>query len=142
MPVTKSDAGGFGRSVRLPMSAHRILIVPARMRGGHGQTYDAFLVPADFKGGPGKAPRTDKLASGTADAELAACRALVARGFTGTAETWRPGENAPALCFRDIETAARLTVREGTAHGPRFSTYRPLDRDRLQAIRRPTVQAA
>ena len=52
-----------------------------------------------------------------------ACRALVARGFTGPAEQWSGGKYT--MTSRDIEQSARFTVNENEAHGPRIAKYVP-----------------
>jgi hypothetical protein len=43
--------------------------------------------------------------------EFDACRALLARGVTGTLQIWRPGKAAPDARL-DIQRGAKLTVRD------------------------------
>ena len=59
------------------------------------------------------------------DPEHAACRALVAKGFTGPAEFWRQGADHPRMLIRDIERAAKFSVSEAEAHGPKLTRYQP-----------------
>lgn len=55
---------------------------------------------------------------------LAACRALAARGFTGRASFRRPGDKFAAMIVRDVVEAAKWTVSETEAHGPRLVRHR------------------
>jgi hypothetical protein len=52
-----------------------------------------------------------------------ACRALLARGITGTVEMYSPGSSVPRMKV-DIEEGAQLTVSEGDKAGPRLARYR------------------
>jgi hypothetical protein len=54
--------------------------------------------------------------------EFEACRALVAKGITGKLVTYRDGRPCMVL---NIEKAAKVTVSETKAHGPRFVPYKP-----------------
>ncbi len=58
---------------------------------------------------------------------LAACRALVARGLTGRASFKRPGDKFAAMIVRDVVEAAKWTVSETEAHGPRLVRHRPFN---------------
>lgn len=71
----------------------------------------------------------DKTRNPSADA----CRRLVALGHSGRLEVWGIGEPFARLIFRDIETAAGLTISENTAHGPRVATYQPFNASALAA---------
>ena len=58
------------------------------------------------------------------DPEFEACRALLARGITGTLVTYSPGGSVPRMRV-DIEKGAKLTTVESAKDGPRFARYRP-----------------
>jgi hypothetical protein len=58
------------------------------------------------------------------DPEFEACRALLARGITGTLVTYSPGGSVPRMRV-DIEQAAKLTTVEKAKDGPRLARYRP-----------------
>jgi hypothetical protein len=58
----------------------------------------------------------------TSNPEYDACKALLAKGFTGCLETYRG--NTP--CMRlDIKKGAKLTIEETPTQGPRKVKYRP-----------------
>ena len=58
------------------------------------------------------------------DPEYEACRALLARGITGTLVTYSPGSSVPRMRV-DIEKGAKLTIVENAKDGPRTARYRP-----------------
>ena len=58
------------------------------------------------------------------DPEFEACRALLARGITGTLVTYSPGSSVPRMRV-DIEKGAKLTIVENAKDGPRTARYRP-----------------
>jgi len=62
---------------------------------------------------------------GSRDPECDLARALLARGITGTV-TILDGNTGKPRTFVNIEKAARLTVREDRADGPRFVKWRPM----------------
>jgi hypothetical protein len=66
------------------------------------------------------------------DPELAACRALLARGITGRLEVWRPGTAFPSMRI-DIARAAQLTAEEGFSVGPRFRRWTPTNWDAVSS---------
>jgi len=53
-----------------------------------------------------------------------ACRALLAKGITGTLVMYSPGSSTLRMRV-DIEEGAQLTIAEGDKAGPRFARYRP-----------------
>lgn len=57
------------------------------------------------------------------DPEFAACRALVARGYSGKARFWREGKEHPDIEIRDIVKAARYKTLETPSVGPKFAKY-------------------
>lgn len=63
---------------------------------------------------------------------FAACRWLVEQGFSGPAEIWRPGEQYPRMRIASIELAAKFTVRESEAHGPRVVPFKAFDGSSFQ----------
>ena len=73
----------------------------------------------------------DVIVARSYDPEHAACRALVAKGFTGSAEFWSQDIDHPRMLIRDIEKAAQFTVSESGAHGPRVIPYEPFPTDRF-----------
>jgi hypothetical protein len=68
----------------------------------------------------------DLLLKASKNPEFEACRALVAKGLAGKLTTYRDGRPAMTL---DIEKAAKVTVRETKALGPRFARYLPFPAD-------------
>jgi hypothetical protein len=58
------------------------------------------------------------------DPTFEACRALLARGITGTLVTYSPGSSVPRMRV-DIEKGAKLTTIDNATEGPRFGRYRP-----------------
>jgi hypothetical protein len=58
------------------------------------------------------------------DPDFEACRALLARGITGTLVTYSPGGSVPRMRV-DIEQGAKLTIVENAKDGPRTARYRP-----------------
>jgi hypothetical protein len=58
------------------------------------------------------------------DPEFEACRALLAKGVTGTMVTYSPGSSVPSLRV-DIEKGAELATVDNAYDGPRFRRYRP-----------------
>lgn len=72
-----------------------------------------------------------------------ACRHLVSLGLSGPMEVWADGEVSPRLHIRDIERAARWTVKEGQNHGPRVTRYERFDREKFtERLERDTAAAA
>ena len=65
--------------------------------------------------------------------EFDACRALLARGITGTLEVWRPGKACHDMQL-DIVGAAKLTVIETENEGPRFAQWRPFSHATPNAV--------
>jgi hypothetical protein len=65
------------------------------------------------------------------DPECSACRALLAKGITGTARFMRRG--APYMTM-NIERAAQYRVRETERHGPRFVKYQPFPSEIVRAL--------
>jgi hypothetical protein len=58
------------------------------------------------------------------DPEFEACRALLAKGITGTLVTYSPGSSVP--CMRiDIAKGAQLMTIDNAEDGPRIGRYRP-----------------
>lgn len=66
-------------------------------------------------------PLIAKTRNPTADA----CRSLVALGLSGGLEVWDDERPFPRLIIPDISKAAKLTVAENAAHGPRIVPYQP-----------------
>jgi hypothetical protein len=64
------------------------------------------------------------LVESAGDPEFEACRALLARGITGTLVTYSPGGSVPRMRV-DIELGAKLTTLENAKDGPRLARYRP-----------------
>src|SRR5262245_41061940 len=58
------------------------------------------------------------------DPEFEACRALLARGITGTLVTYNPGGTVPRMRV-DIEKGTKLSTVENAKDGPRRARYRP-----------------
>ena len=58
------------------------------------------------------------------DPEFEACRALLAKGITGTLVTYSPGSSVPRMRV-DIEKGAKLTTIDNATEGPRIGRYRP-----------------
>jgi hypothetical protein len=97
-------------------------------------THKAILVPLPADEGSGRdnyylydvAYHGETIVSGSRIPEFDACRALLARGLTGTlvladAVT---GKNRLSL---DIERGAKLTVREDQNRAPRLAKWKPFD---------------
>jgi hypothetical protein len=61
------------------------------------------------------------------DPEFDACRALLARGLTGTVETWVRGATAPGFRF-DIGLASQLAAHESATRSPRIGKWHPFAR--------------
>ena len=60
--------------------------------------------------------------------EFDACRALLAKGFTGRLEMWHRGASFAALRL-DIEKGAKFTVEERDAKGLQIVRWRPSSED-------------
>ena len=58
------------------------------------------------------------------DPEFEACRALLAKGVTGTLVTYIPGSSIPRMLI-DFAKGAHLMTIDNAADGPRISRYRP-----------------
>ncbi|MGF6254091.1 hypothetical protein [Ensifer sp. LBL] len=58
-----------------------------------------------------------------------ACRHLVALGHRGRMEIWDNERPYPRSVFHDIERAARFTVAESNAHGPRIVRFKTMAED-------------
>jgi hypothetical protein len=58
------------------------------------------------------------------DPEFEACRALLAKGITGTLLTYSPGSSVPRMKV-DIEKGAKLATIDNANDGPRLGRYRP-----------------
>lgn len=58
------------------------------------------------------------------DPEFEACRALLARGVTGTLVTYSPGSSVPRMRI-DIAKGAQLMTIDNAEDGPRIGRYRP-----------------
>lgn len=58
------------------------------------------------------------------DPEHEACRALLAKGITGTLVTFHPGGKVARMRL-DIARGAGLTVTEGATQGPRTTRWKP-----------------
>jgi len=65
------------------------------------------------------------LVAETTEPLCAGSRALVARGVHGPVELWDDERPYPRM-RGDIDTCAKLTVRETSRRGPEFIRYRPL----------------
>jgi hypothetical protein len=65
------------------------------------------------------------------DPECSACRALLAKGITGTARFMYGG--APYMTM-NIERAAQYRVRETERHGPRFVKYQPFPSEIVRTL--------
>jgi hypothetical protein len=89
---------------------HRIFVEPVAL-GERGHRYRVT-----YEG--------STLIDGSRVPELDACRALLALGFTGKLEMWRPGKAWPDMQL-DIVRAAKLTVVETEKVGPHFASWRP-----------------
>lgn len=61
------------------------------------------------------------------------CRALLERGYTGTARTIDKDGSGLMRC--DIEKGAKLTVGESDEFGPRVRKWYPFDADRVRHVR-------
>jgi hypothetical protein len=66
----------------------------------------------------------DTLVEGRRNPVFDACRALLARGFTGRLEVWRPGQ-ASADMQLDIERGAGLAIKETATESLRIVTWEP-----------------
>ena len=93
----------------------RIYLALGRFDRKRGQFYNALL----------GSPNGEQIVTDSFDVEFAACRALVARGVTGSLEVWHTGSEFAALRIRDIAKAASLTVREDERLVPSVVKYRP-----------------
>jgi hypothetical protein len=58
------------------------------------------------------------------DPEFEACRALLAKGISGTLVTYSPGSSVPRMKV-DIEKGAKLATIDSASDGPRIGRYRP-----------------
>jgi hypothetical protein len=66
----------------------------------------------------------EKLIEGARTPLFDACRALLARGITGTLVMYSPGGSVPRMRV-DIEEGSQLTVAEGDKASARLARYRP-----------------
>ena len=66
----------------------------------------------------------ETLVESARDPEFEACRALLAKGVTGTMVTYSHGSSVPRLRV-DIEKGAKLATIDNANDGPRFGRYRP-----------------
>lgn len=123
-------AWGYPHHTKPPSAAQDAL--PARVGG----EYSITLVPVrvyrntkEYASGfkwnvvfDGKA-----LLKASRNPEFDACRALVKLGLTGKLTTYRE-DGRPCMTL-NIEKAAKMTVSETRAHGPRFVPYKPFPDD-------------
>jgi hypothetical protein len=93
----------------------RVYIIPGRFHRTRGRLYNAHL----------GSPDGEQIVTNALDVGHAACRALKARGITGSMETWHVGSVHPAQLFPDISEAAEWTVRECPKQGLRRVKYQP-----------------
>jgi hypothetical protein len=108
------------RAASLPPTATQIWVEPLRRPEGGKRYTSRGLVYATRLG----SPDGPVLCEWSRSPALDSCRALLARGITGRFETWSPGVPYPKL-VGDIETAAKLTIRETETDGPRFVKWQP-----------------
>ena len=64
------------------------------------------------------------LIESTDDPEYDGCRALLAKGITGTFVTFSPGSSTPRARV-NIERGAKLMILETERHGPKLVPYKP-----------------
>jgi hypothetical protein len=62
------------------------------------------------------------------DPEFETCRALLARGLTGTVESWVRGATAPGFRL-DIELGSQAATHESATRSPRLGKWSPFVRD-------------
>src|SRR5262245_9946859 len=97
-------------------NTHRIVIEPTVIRGERGQRYRVH-----FEGAV--------LIEDCWNPEPEACRALAARGITGTLEVERPSAIHPGMIIGviapDITKAAARTVIENEKLGPVMAPWKP-----------------
>ncbi|MGC2410436.1 MAG: hypothetical protein WA441_10700 [Methyloceanibacter sp.] len=79
-----------------------------------------------YSGRYGVSFRGEMIVENSRDPELDAARALLARGITGRLNFLDANTGKPRLILKDIEKAAKLTVREDKRRGPRFVKWQPL----------------
>jgi hypothetical protein len=96
---------------------HRVELEPVSI-GHRGQRYRAHYAGA-------------VLIEGSRNPEFDACRALLARGITGTLEVWHKGATFASMRL-DIEKGARLTVVDSDSIGPRITRWHPRFEDVAQ----------
>jgi hypothetical protein len=101
-----------------PTSIHRIDVEPITPIG-----------PSSLKGEnrPQKyrvTYRGETLIESTKEPVYASCRALVAKGLTGSLGIWGGEKHARGL-VRDIEKGAKLTIIESEKVGPKLALYQP-----------------
>lgn len=70
-------------------------------------------------------PCGDVVVASLNEPTYSSCRALKARGMTGTVLFYRAGKNEPEFIVHDLEKAAQWTIRENEKNGPRLVRYRP-----------------
>lgn len=85
------------------------------------------------------------LIESTRDPEFEACRALLAKGITGTMVTYSPGSPVPRMRL-DIEKGAALMTIESATVGLRICRYKPHPRaaddpEDGDGVSRPAVSA-
>ncbi|WP_242218933.1 hypothetical protein [Shinella zoogloeoides] len=100
-----------GEAMPSAISTTKIVIKPVHL-DKRGQNYSVSLEAKTL---------ITKTRNPTADA----CRRLVALGLSGRLEVWDDERPFPRMVIPDISRAAKLTVAEGAAHGPRIVPYQP-----------------
>jgi hypothetical protein len=113
------------RQIRDRKCLTALLLTREPIRSG-SQRPDWYLYDVEFEG--------DLIVTGSADAECAAARELLARGITGRL-TFLDGVTGKPRTIINIEQAAKLTVRDGSRQGPMFVKWRPFDVDSFAASR-------
>jgi hypothetical protein len=106
-----------GRQIRDGKCLTALLWARGPIRSG-GQRPDWYLYDVEFEGEP--------IVTGSADAECAAARVLLARGITGGLTFLHSVTGKPRSII-NIEKAVQLTVRDGNRQGPMFVKWRPFD---------------
>jgi hypothetical protein len=91
------------------MVLHKIIIEPIGKPGSKGQRYRA-------------SHEGSILVEDSRNPEFAACRALLAKGYTGRVETWRLDGMHPTMQL-NIAVGAQLTVIENATDGPRLAKW-------------------
>ena len=102
----------------------RIRLIPTT-RTSKRQLYDAFVVGEETP-----------IVSSSWDPESDTCRALEARGLSGSVEFGYEGKSYPCLIVKDLQQFAPVRIMENEKTGPRFGRWRPFRTDRVAT---PTV---